>query len=784
MATIEIDGKPLEVENGKMIIEAADAAGIPIPRFCYHKKLSVAANCRMCLVQLEGSKKPVPACATPVANGMKILTKSEEAVRSQQAVMEFLLINHPLDCPICDQGGECELQDVSMGYGQDLSGYDESKRAVSDDDLGVLIATEMTRCIQCTRCVRFGDEIAGVRELGATNRGENMQIGTYVQHSMASEVSANIIDLCPVGALTSKPYRFTARAWEMTQHDSVAPHDCLGSNVYLHVRRNRLMRVVPKENESINETWLSDRDRFSYLGLNSEARATEPMIKKGGQWHPVDWPTALKFAADGMARVIKQHGPLQFAAFASPSSTTEEFYLLQKLMREMDVHSLDHRLHQTDFRDQQGMPLTPTNALPYADIEHQESLLLLGCNIHREAPLAGLRVRKAFCKGASIGAINLIDYDYHFDVTAKVIVSPQEIPMELAKLVLALVKETTTLEPAIQRLLVGLKSDKTSTVLARLLQAKKSAIITGAIVENHPDASLIRALLHVLASHCGISILRLTTGANAAGAWLAGMIPHRTAAGKAVSKAGLDAQSALHARLKGYFLLGVEPGYDFANPFNARQSMLAAECVVLVTAHYHESMLDYADVILPYAPYAETSGTYINIDNHWQSVQGAITPPGEARPAWKIIRVLGNLLGCVNFDYESSEAVLNELKMLASSSATLKYEPIYAESLPFNTDELVRVGEWPLYRSDAIVRNSQALQQSVAADIACIRVHPKTASRLKLKGSATVSQGDIEITLPLMQDARVALDVVWVDNAMPETVDLGNSFAAITIKHG
>ena len=784
MATIEIDGKPLEVENGKMIIEVADDAGIPIPRFCYHKKLSVAANCRMCLVQIEGSKKPVPACATPIVNGMKILTKSEEAVRSQQAVMEFLLINHPLDCPICDQGGECELQDVSMGYGQDISEYTETKRSVSDDDLGVLIATEMTRCIQCTRCVRFGEEVAGVRELGATNRGEKMQIGTYVQRSMTSEVSANIIDLCPVGALTSKPYRFTARAWEMTQHEGVAPHDCLGSNVYLHVRRNRLMRVVPKENESINETWLSDRERFSYLGLNSETRATEPMIKKGGQWHPVDWPTALKYTADGIAKVINQHGPEQFAAFASASSTTEELYLLQKLMRELGVNNVDHRLHQADFRDQQGMPLMPVNSIPYPDIEHLDSLVLLGCNIHREAPLAGIRVRKAARKGAKIGAINVVDYDYPFVVDTKTIVSPQEIPIVLAQLVLASVSDVTKLDGAVQRLLVGLKSDKTSVALARLLKAKKSVIIAGSMVENHPDASLIRALLHVLATECGISTLQLTTGANSAGAWIAGMVPHRTAAGKSVSKPGLDVQSALHAKLKGYFLLGVEPGYDFANPFNARQSMLGAEFVVLMTAHYHESMLDYADVLLPYAPYAETSGTYINIDNQWQSVQGAITPPGEARPAWKIIRVLGNLLDCRNFDYSSTEEVLNELKMATNLASELKYEPVYAGSLPFTQDDLVRFGEWPLYRSDAIVRNSQALQQSMAADTASIRVHPKTASRLKLKESATVSQGDIEITLPLLQDPRVALDVVWVDNAMPETVDLGDSFAAITIKNG
>ena len=781
MATIEIDGKTLEVENGKMIIQVADEAGIHIPRFCYHKKLSVAANCRMCLVQIGNSKKPVAACATPIADGMIIQTKSEEALRSQQAVMEFLLINHPLDCPICDQGGECELQDVSMGYGQDLSEYHESKRAVEDEDLGTLISTEMTRCIHCTRCVRFGDEVAGVRELGATFRGEKMEIGTYVEHSMTSEVSANIIDLCPVGALTSKPYRFTARAWELTQHDSVAPHDCLGSNVHLHVRRNRLMRVVPKENEAINETWLSDRDRFSYLGLNSESRATQPMVKKDGQWHPVEWAVALKYAAEGISQVIKQHGPEQFAAFASPSSTTEEFYLLQKLMRSLGVQNIDHRLHQTDFRDQQNMSLMPTNSLPYASIEQLNSVLLLGCHIHREAPLASVRVRKAFRNGAKIMAMNSIDYDYHFELEAKTVVAPHEIPMQLAKLIVSLIDDVTQLDEQAQRLLVGLKADKTSKAMAGCLKAKRSAIITGAMVENHPEASMIRALLHVLSTNCDVSVIQLTTGANAAGGWVSGMLPHRTVGGKDVSEPGLDVQSALQAKLKGYFLLGVEPGYDFANPFKARQSMLAAEFVVLITAHYHESMRDYADVILPYAPYAETSGTYINIDNEWQSVKGALQPAGEARPAWKIIRVLGNLLDCRNFDYISTEAVLEELKMAVSLSATRAYEPIFAEALPFNNQELVRVAEWPLYRCDAIVRNSEALQQSASADVACIRIHPKTAERLQLSELATVSQGNIEITLPLVQDARVALDVVWVDNAMPETVDLGDSFSAITI---
>jgi len=374
MAKIEIDGKNFDVENGKMIIEVADEAGIHIPRFCYHKKLSVAANCRMCLVEVEGGRKSVPACATPINDGMKVFTKSPAALRSQEAVMEFLLINHPLDCPICDQGGECELQDVSMGFGRDASNYSESKLAVADDDLGSLIATEMTRCIQCTRCVRFGEEVAGLPELGGIGRGEHMQISTYVEHSMTSEVSGNIIDLCPVGALTSKPYRFTARAWEMTQTPSIAPHDCLGSHIYYHTRRNHLMRVVPKEEDTLNETWLSDRDRFSYLGLHHAARAAVPRIKRNGVWEKVDWQTALSFAARGIQKTIEQYGPEQFASFASPSSTIEELYLLQKAMRDQGVQNLDYRLQQVDFRDQSHQAVMPANTLPYAELEKQSQI--------------------------------------------------------------------------------------------------------------------------------------------------------------------------------------------------------------------------------------------------------------------------------------------------------------------------------------------------------------------------------------------------------------------------
>lgn len=782
MANIEIDGQAFEVDNGKMIIEVADEAGIHIPRFCYHKKLSVAANCRMCLVEVENGRKTVPACATPITNGMKIFTKSKEARRSQQAVMEFLLINHPLDCPICDQGGECELQDQSMGFGLDETTYDERKRAVVDDDLGPLISTEMTRCIHCTRCVRFGEEVAGVRELGALGRGEHTQIGTYVKHSLTSVVSGNIIDLCPVGALTSKPYRFTARAWELSQRDSLAPHDCLGSNVHVHVRRDECMRVLPKPCEPINETWLSDRDRFSYLGMKSPSRAVTPMLKRNGQWEVVTWDVALKFAADGMSKVIKHHGPEQFAAFASPSSTLEELFLLQKLMRSMGVQQLDHRLQQTDFRDQAGQPLMPTSTLVYANIEYQNTLLLLGCHLTEEVPLASIRVRKAFRNGAKIYAMNPVDYEHPFSLADKVITSPLDLPMQLASLVLALAGDVSQLAVEAQKLLIGLKPSASIKSMAKALSKGEATIITGALYENHPDAALLRTLVSLILDLSASKHLRLTVGANSAGAWLAGMLPHRTVGGAAAESIGLDVQAALDAKLKGYFLMAVEPGFDFANPHRARQSMLASEFVVMLSAYHDESIKDYADVILPMSPYTETSGTTINVDRTWQTVQGAVPPFGEARPAWKILRVLGNLLQQKGFEYTSSEEVLHDIKRLVDGAFQGSKLLFYPESLPSNRKHLVRVGEWPIYRCDMIVRRAEALQNCASAEPTCVRIHPQTAEKFQLLESATVSQGDIEITLPLKRDERVAPDVVWVASAMPETVDLGHAFAEISIK--
>ena len=559
MATIEIDGNTIEVENGKMIIEVADEQGVYIPRFCYHKKLSVAANCRMCLVEVENSRKTVPACATPVNDGMKIFTKSKAARESQEAVMEFLLINHPLDCPICDQGGECELQDISVGFGKDESKYTETKRAVSDDDLGDLISTEMTRCIQCTRCVRFCDEVAGLPELGGIGRGENMQISTYVQHNMQSEVSGNIIDLCPVGALTSKPYRFSARPWEMVEAASIAPHDCLGSNVYLHTRRNEVMRAVPKENEQINETWLSDRDRFSYQ-------------------------EALEFAASGIMRVIKKHGPEQLAAFSSPSATTEEAYLLQKIMRTFGIENLDHRLQHTDFADQDLEPTMPDNGIVYAEIEKQAALCVIGSNIDKEVPLLGIRVRKAALNGAEISAINPVDYPFKFTLANKAIISPHNMLQELLAVLVAASQDVTRLSAEAQKLIIGIKPDTTAKAIAQSLQQENAAIITGAIAENHPQAALIRTIIHLIAEVTGAKVVRLCNGANSAGQALAGMLPNRGPAGHSLDYPGMHVQDAIAAKLKGYVLHAVEPGYDFANPYATRQAMLGAEFVIALSA--------------------------------------------------------------------------------------------------------------------------------------------------------------------------------------------------------
>lgn len=784
MATIEIDGQTLEVEQGAMVIEAADDAGIIIPRFCYHKKLSVAANCRMCLVEIENGRKPMPACATPVTDGMKVFTKSKMALDAQKAVMEFLLINHPLDCPICDQGGECELQDVSVGYGSDISNYSETKRSVVDDDLGALISTEMTRCIHCTRCVRFGEEVAGQREMGATGRGESTHIGTFVKHAMRSEVSGNIIDLCPVGALTSKPFRFSARAWELSQHKQIASHDCLGSNTLLHLRRNKVMRVVPSENESVNETWLSDRDRFAYCGAESKDRLTKPKMKKDGNWVEVSWQEALNAVLLGFNRIINKHGVDAISALCSPSSTTEEAYLFQKLARGMGIKNIDHRLHQTDFSDQEVLPLAPIAKTPISAIEEANSILLIGSNVQREQPLLGLRVRKATLNQAKVYSVNAVDYDFNFETTDKIIASPNDLLVHLASIVSELFTLSGQSFGDAKHLLENSQATVSARTIAKALySSQKTSIVLGAIAHNHPQASTIRSLVHLIERCINVNVYRMTEGANEAGCHLAGVLPHRGPAGVSLAEnKGLDVQSALSQRVLGALLFNVEPELDVANPYQARQSMLGAEFVTVISSYQSESMLDYADILLPAALTFETSGTFVNAMGDWQTFTGATSCAGDSRPAWKILRVLANLFELSGFDFESSAEVLSELKTKLNIAPELKTTWFKPEPITKTEAVLTRVGEWPMYRVDAMTRHSLPLQNSAANDTPCITLNSKTAKKYHLNESATVSQGSIEITLPLTIDDRIAENVAYVANAWGETSDLGLSFGSITLK--
>lgn len=791
MIEIEIDNKPLQVQQGSMIIEAADRAGIYIPRFCYHKKLSIAANCRMCLVEVEKAPKPLPACATPVTAGMKVYTCSAKAKDAQRSVMEFLLINHPLDCPICDQGGECELQDLSMGYGADISRFNEGKRSVVDEDLGPLIETEMTRCIQCTRCVRFGTEVAGMRELGAVGRGEHMEIATYIKHSMESELSGNIIDLCPVGALTSKPFRFKARAWELKQSVSIAPHDCVGSNIFVHTRNQNVMRVVPRENETLNETWLADRDRFSYAGLLNDDRLQKPMIKVKGEWRETDWPTALESAATALRMILVEQATNQVAALASPSATTEELYLLQKLMRGLGCQSVDHRLHQTDVADQYDAPLYPGLPIKFAAIETQDTIVLIGSNIQREQPIAGHRVRKAVLRGAKVLSINVVDYTVNFAQTDKIIIAPTEMVHVLA----GIAKALTTLNSAAQlsaeavTLLKDIQPTEKELAFAQhLVQEQKTLILLGAIAHNHPAAATLRSLAQLIAQLTNATMGYLTEGANSAGAWLAGAIPHRFAADVLVEQPGLAAHAALQAKLRAYLLFGIEPQLDCADPHQAIEALAQADFVLVFSAFKNPIYLQHADVILPIAAFGETEGSFVNVEGRWQDFPAAVTPPGDARPGWKVLRVLANQLQIDGFDYVTAKQVRDELQQLLATITSKEnwWCPPQLPAAPAANDakQVMRITEWPIYAIDSLVRRSGPLQQSATNHPVAIFMNANLAKHLLVHEGMEVTalQQEASARLPVSIDPSIPDNCVWIPAGCEETATLGAAFGAVKIQ--
>lgn len=791
MVKIEIDGKELSVLENTTVIEAADAAGIYIPRFCYHKNLSIAANCRMCLVEVEKVGKPLPACATTVTEGMKVFTRSKKALDAQRAVMEFLLINHPLDCPICDQGGECELQDLSMGYGRADSNYCEPKRSVASENIGPLIETWMTRCIHCTRCVRFGEEIAGLREMGATGRGEHMEIGTYVKHFLKSEISGNIIDICPVGALTNKPARYTGRGWEYREHATIAPHDGVGSNLFVHSRASSMlvakrlvMRAVPRECQAINETWISDRDRYSVHGLYHSSRVQKPEVFRNGQWIELEWQRALDEIVDRTRAIMHHYGSEEIAALASPNSTVEEFYLLQKLMRGLGSHNIDHRLRQHDFSDQESFALSPQLGIPIADIETLDAILLIGSNVRYEQPLIAHRINKATGEGAKVMVINPVDYQFTFPVTKKLIVSPQAIVNALFGVAKALADEN---KESITELKDAVPCDTCHAIAKALKYSKKVAIFLGEHAMNHALAANIRVLAHLIGRLVGASVNLLTDGANTTGAWQAGFVPHRGAAGQSLEMSGRNAKELLTTQpVRAYFLLNTEPEYDCAYAGQAVKALKNAGLVVCLTPFVSEAMRSYADFILPIAPFTETPGTFVNLEGTWQSFAAVTEPHNESKPAWKVLRVLANFFELSGFDYKTVHAVQAELKHHVEAMSLSTYHHTLMQPFSTSTQELYRLATWLMYRSDSLVRRSAPLQETISADDCCIALNANTAKTLGFKSDDLVlaKQNDDCVVLSLVIDERLTDNTVWLPAGLEETAGFGTTEMPITLTRG
>lgn len=785
IVTFIVDDVELEAPKGSMLIKATDKAGIHIPRFCYHDKLSVAANCRMCLVEVEKAPKPMPACATPIMEGMVVHTKSPKAIAAQKSIMEFLLINHPLDCPICDQGGECELQDISLGYGGDVSQYAEIKRVVVDKDIGPLISTELTRCIQCTRCVRFGEEIAGMRELGMTDRGDRAKIGTFIEKSVDSEMSGNVIDICPVGALTAKPSRFSGRAWEMQQHASVSPHDSVGSNLFVHTLDGKVNRVVPRENDALNEVWISDRDRFSYQGIYADDRLTTPMIKQNGEWQSTDWDSALHFAAEGLQNVVKNNSVDELACWISPNASLEEQYLAQKLCRKMGSNNIDHRLRQVDFSDQDHAPVMPWIGKDIQSIERLQAILLVGSHVRKDQPLVAHRFRKAFRHHqVKISSVNPRKFNWRFKTTNELISNAEGMVHNLASIAQAVGGiDQANINDLIKNADV---SDTHKAVAKELADAGEAAtIFLGNIAIQHPQFSLLRALSSAIAGQTGATLAYLPEASNSAGAWLAGAVPHRMAGGASANAYGANIVDMLETPKKALLTFNIEPEFDVANPSAALKAAKASEFCVVINPYMTQTMQDYADVILPMAAFAESSGTLVNAEGIWQSFNASTTALGESRPGWKILRVLGNLLNLDGFDYLSPEDVRNEVKKACLDIQLDNSHAVDASLAKLDkSGGLQRVGEAPLYAVDGLVRRATSLQKTVDANQSFVSINSVLAQKLgleegdkvKFTQSGNSDFGSIRI------DEGLADDSVWLPAAQSLSMNMGNTFAPIELE--
>ncbi|MDP1867029.1 MAG: NADH-quinone oxidoreductase subunit NuoG [Bradyrhizobium sp.] len=772
MAEINIDGKTVTVPDGSVVMQAADAAGLYIPHFCYHKKLSIAANCRMCLVDIEKMPKPMPACATPVTNGMVVRTKSDKATKAQQSVMEFLLINHPLDCPICDQGGECQLQDLAVGYGGSASRYQEEKRVVFHKDVGPLVSMEeMSRCIHCTRCVRFGQEVAGVMELGMIHRGEHSEITTVTGSTIDSELSGNMIDICPVGALTSKPFRYSARTWELSRRKSVSPHDSTGANLVVQVKANKVMRVVPLENEAVNECWIADRERFSYEALNGDSRLTQPMIKQGGAWQAVDWNTALGYVADGLKRVKAEFGAAGIGALGHVSSTTEELHLLAKLVRGLGSENIDHRLRHADFGT---APVGQARwlGLPVAALSTLDRAFVIGSFLRKDHPLFAQRLRQAARRGAQVSSLHAVHDDWALPVAHTLTAAPSAWLQQLADVAAAVAQAQDVPAP-----LPADPGPQAMAIAASLLSGERKAVLLGNAAAQHPQASALLGVASWIATQVGAGVGFLTEGANAVGAQLVGALP---------GPGGLNAGQMLSQPMKALLLLNTEPVLDAADAAAARKALGASGLVVGLTA-FKDTMADVADVLLPIAPFTETSGCFVNAEGRLQSFHGVVKPAGDARPAWKLLRVLGNLLGLPGFDFETAEDVRAEaLGDPATIAARLANAAVLPDvsALASTATALQRVADVPIYCSDATVRRAVSLQLTADAKGPVVGLPSGLWQQLGLQPGARVrvTQGEGSATLAAREDAGLAEGCVRIAAGHQSTGTLGAMFGAVTVE--
>ena len=775
MVEIELDGQKVEVTEGSMVMHAAEKAGTYIPHFCYHKKLSIAANCRMCLVDVEKAPKPMPACATPVTQGMIVRTKSEKAIKAQQSVMEFLLINHPLDCPICDQGGECQLQDLAVGYGGSNSRYAEEKRVVPRKDVSPLVAMEeMTRCIHCTRCVRFGQEVAGIMELGMVNRGEHSEITVISGDSIDSELSGNMIDLCPVGALTSKPFRYSARTWELSRRKSVSPHDSTGANLIVQVKSGQVMRVVPLENEEVNECWLADRDRYSYEALNSDERLTAPMLKQGGQWKTVDWPTALEYVANGLKQIRTEHGPSAIGALSTGYSTVEELHLLAKLVRGLGSDNIDHRLRHAEFGDAEGNagggPVAHWLGTSIASLSTLQSALVVGSFLRKDHPLFALRLRQAARRGAKIHSLHAVEDEWFIPLASQITVAPSGWAQALADVATAIAAEQGVGAPA-----SGNATEAAAAVARSLLAGERKAVLLGNAAAQHPQASTLLALAQWIGERTGASVGYLTETGNTVGAQLVGAQP---------SAGGMHAGHMLTEGLRAYLLLNVEPELDAADPAAARAALARAEMVVAMSP-FKPTTDHLADVLLPVSPFTETSGSFVNAEGRLQSFHGVVKPLGETRPAWKVLRVLGNMLGLEGFGFESTQEILAQalgdaagLPQRLSNKTDKPVQLVQASAQGFE-----RVADVPIYSTDPLVRRAASLQLTKDARPPVAGLPRGLWQQLQLEDGAIVrvSQGDQVAELHARLDETLADNAVRVSAGHPATAHLGAMFGPISV---